>query len=304
MLCTCIALGQDLLVTNSHLINPFVVSPSYAGFNGNHEAFVSYRSYATGLDGAPTTLTANYNGSFFKNTGLGVELDYQQYGMFRDIKSALSYAYHLHFNNRHQLSAGIRFSVAQSRIDFSGSNADPLNDPFIQTMDNQTGIGFNAGFGLNYAFEGLYISFAIPHLIKTQAKSGKQLYTQNMLYTMHAAYQLNIGRAWCIEPHVLVFQRSGSAIGYSITALTKYKDRIWLGLGYEDPSQVKASIGGLAIGRLAVQYTFGFTTGGIMNTSNGNHEISLGIQIGKVRKQPLNRTIFRDFKKAPYHDWE
>ena len=54
--------GQQLPLSNQYLVNPFSISPSFAGHNQNYEAFIDYRQNWASIDGAANTKIINVNG--------------------------------------------------------------------------------------------------------------------------------------------------------------------------------------------------------------------------------------------------
>ena len=70
--------------TNQACINKFLLSPAYAGFNGNIESFVGYRHQWTGIEGSPSSGLVNINSPINKNSGVGLLINNYQSGNFKN----------------------------------------------------------------------------------------------------------------------------------------------------------------------------------------------------------------------------
>ena len=86
-------LGQQLSLTNQYHINPFSLSPAFAGHNNNTEIFLDYRNSWGGIDGAPEVSNMNINGKLMENMGIGGTIINDRIGIFRTVNASLAYAY-------------------------------------------------------------------------------------------------------------------------------------------------------------------------------------------------------------------
>ena len=62
--------AQFINTYHEYLVNPYAISPSNSGFNGNHEVFVGGLYHMVGVPGSPVSVSANYNGILKGNSGL------------------------------------------------------------------------------------------------------------------------------------------------------------------------------------------------------------------------------------------
>ncbi len=293
--------SQTITLAQEFVINPYQNSPSNSGFTGNHEVFVGGLYHIVGVSGSPLNVSANYNGIIKGNSGIGAKLDFEKFGAFQNINAAVSYAYHLKLANVHRLSLGLAFQLHQTSINFANSNSDPLNDAQLASNELNSGVGFNAAFGLTYGWKQFMFSAAINNLIPTK-KNKLNLYStpQHLRFYLH--YDIAINRKFSIKPVVLVDYTFNSAINYHGIISLKYANRVWLNVGYGANNLISAGLGALITERLSLQYTFQYALGGIIKTSAGNHQLCLGIAFGKIKSN--SGSVFRKLSKSPYHDWE
>ena len=61
------ATAQDVVFRGQNYADRFSVAPAFAGFNGNDEAFVSYRRNMFGIEGAPKNMRIDVNGDIMNH---------------------------------------------------------------------------------------------------------------------------------------------------------------------------------------------------------------------------------------------
>ena len=299
------AIAQNsLLRDNEFTINPYSLSPSYSGFNGNHEIFGGYINHFSGVKGAPNSAWANYNGIVKGNLGMGADVRYEKFGAFRNIKAAITAAYHLKIASEHKVSVGIGLSVTQASLDFSNSNSDPLNDAQLNSDGIKNGVNINASFGITYAFKKFNLTVAVPSLIPLKANNKLFLYSQPLQIRAHAMYDIVINRQWSVKPQVVLDYVLKAPVNYAAVVGVKYNNMVWLNLGYGAQNIISTGLGTLIGQRFALQYTFKYGLSGIAKAPYGNHEICLGLLVGKIKTTHINSSIFSKKSKSPYHEWE
>jgi len=302
---TCFAQAQNsFLRDNEFTINPYAISPSYSGFNGNHEIFAGYLNHFSGIKGAPNSAWVNYNGPVKGNLGLGASVRYEKFGAFRNIRADITTAYHLKIATDHKLSIGIGISITQASIDLSNSNSDPLNDASLNSGDVKNGIGLNAALGITYAWKKFNISIAAPSIIPMRKSGSLFLYSQPIHLRGHAAYDIRINRQWSVKPQVVVDYIMNAPVNFHGVVSIKYDDMLWLNMGYGAQNIISAGLGTLIAQRFTLQYTFKYGMSGVAKSPYGNHEICLGILVGKIKSTHISNSIFSKKSKSPYHEWE
>lgn len=295
---------NSYLRDNEFVINPYSISPSYTGFNTNHEIFASYINHFSGVKGAPNSAWVNYNGLVKGNLGIGASVRYERYGAFRNIRADITTAYHLKISSDHRLSVGIGLSVNQASIDFSNSNSDPLNDASLNTGGVKNGIGLNAAIGITYAWKKFNVSISAPGVIPMKKSSGLFLYSQPIHLRGYTSYDIRINRQWSIKPQVIIDYILNAPVNFNGIVSIKYDSFFWLNAGYGAQNIVSVGLGTLIAQRFTLQYSFKYGISGIAKSLYGNHEICLGILVGKIKSAHISNSIFSKKSKSPYHEWE
>lgn len=299
------AISQNAIIRDNELVvNPYPVSPSYTGYQAQHEFFASYINHFAGVAGAPNSAWANYNGHLTKGFGIGVSFRFDQAGAIRKYRVDISAAYHAKIGNGHKLSAGWGVNVSTISIDFSNSNSDPINDPQLNSQTLQNGLAFNANLGLTYTYKTFGITIAAPALIP-MAKSGNLfLLTQPLHLRAHSFYDIRVGRKLSIKPQVALDYILKSPINYNAIVSVKYANLVWVNAGFGAQNIISAGLGTCISGRFSIQYTFKHGLNTLSNKGFGSHEICMGVLIGKPNNSSNNTSTFIKTSKIPYHDWE
>lgn len=294
--------SQFVNTFSEFLVNPYAISPSNSGLNGNHEVFVNGLYHMAGVPGSPISVSANYNGILKGNSGFGTKLNFEKFGAFRNIKLDASYAYHLKIAQLHKLSLGLAFQMNQNSVNYANSNANPELDPALTSGNLRLGAVFNAGFGVSYTFKSFLLSAAIDNIIPYKRNNSLTIYSTVQTIRVGLSYDYAINRKWAIKPILVLEQTLNVSTNYSIILSARYANRVWLNVGYGAQNIFGFGLGSLIAQRLVLQYTFRYAAGGIVKSSAGNHELTLGILFGKV--QSNSTSSFKKITKSPYHDWE
>jgi len=296
--------AQQIPVNNQYLINPFSLSPAYAGINGSVESFMSYRQQWFGIPGATRVEMININSGIGDNYGIGAELTSEQTGIFKTFSLLTTFAYHLKFTENQSLSFGIHSGIIRNHIDFSDGNIKDQSDPFFENNQDLSKTTFDAGFGALYRFKKLNIGYAVPRLLENQIINNNSdvLYTLKIHSTFHASYGINVNRNIEVTPFVVMKATQGSST-FDAAALCNYRGKLWAGGAYRKDGTISTSIGGIIYEKLVMNYSYEFSSGGMLGKSSGTHEISLGLLLGKNKSDANSPSIFKTTSSQPYYDW-
>ena len=126
------ATAQETYFRGLNYADRFSVSPAFAGFNGNDEAFVSYRRNMLGIEGAPKNLKLDVNGDIMnQNAGYGIDITSEKAGNFTNLAASISYAYHIQISDDINLSLAVSPTILRSSYNLGkattfGAQTDPV----------------------------------------------------------------------------------------------------------------------------------------------------------------------------------
>ncbi len=289
--------SQQLALSNQYLVNKFWSSPAYAGAGEGFEAFGSFRTEWMNVPGAPETKFISANGIISKNMGLGGSVSTLQAGIFTNIAASASYAYHLRLPGSQTLSFGLGLGLLESHVNLSdaGAQADP-----VAANSNVSALAFDASFGMLYRIKKLSVSFSAPRMMNGKIKDsdGNKIYAFGPHYRGIVGYSYSFNNDWGIEPTAAISMAENAPLFYDIAVPVVYKKKVWLSPIYKK-THIAIGIGGIPYSSFVVNYSYEFSSTGIMGESGGTHEITIGWRMSARKKSDVPAP---DSKK-PYIDW-
>lgn len=291
--------AQQLPLSNQFTVNKFSLSPAYAGAGGDFEIFGTYRNEWADVPGAPETKTISANGMIGKNMGLGGSVSSFKAGVFENISASASYAYHLKLGVGQHLSFGLGAGLLESRVNIAG-NAGQTNDPVAVNNMDVNALVMDASFGILYRMKDLHAGIALPRLLSSKIKNdaGQAVYSLVMQQAFNIGYRYSINNDWAIDPVAKVSLVKNAPVFYDVAVPVIYKRMVWLSPIYKK-TDIAIGIGGIPYSNLIAQYSYEFSSKGIMGESGGTHEITIG-----WRMQPRKKSeVPAPDKKKPYIDW-
>ena len=162
--------AQDQAVFSHYNINPVLINPSAAGFDGQHQALFNARMQWVGFPGAPRTFMAQYNGPLSRSFGIGIGVLSESAAQLQRLQAQLNYAFRFQVREDWQLSVGFSTELHQIRLnnDITGSNFFDLGDRIIDA--NMDGTRFlDAAVGIYGTFkENTFGGIALTNLVRSR----------------------------------------------------------------------------------------------------------------------------------------
>ncbi len=268
--------------TNQACINKFLLSPAYAGFNGNIESFVGYRHQWTGIEGSPSSGLVNINSPINKNSGVGLLINNYQSGNFKNFTINPAFSYKARITEKMNISFGINFSVINRQLEISKVRSQGA-DPVLQDLSSLKSTVYDAGAGFLFNYNFLFTGFYVSNLIANEGKYSDTniKYLRNRQYVFHASYLIKIND-YIFEPTAIAelnTENTENIIYYDISLLLRYKRRFFLSLSFQNNNAFCVSTGGALNDKIILNYSYEFGISGIAGTSAGTHELTLGFLI-------------------------
>lgn len=317
---TSIAFGQQLPQYSQYNRNQFMANPGAAGMYDFTDITIGGRYQWAGFDNAPMTAYAygatvlsrpkiRYNPSLRTSNGpvaapkvntgklkhaVGGQIIADQYGAFRDISFAGTYAIHLPVTNKHNLSFGTkvglsnsmflqeRATVLTSMAGYTGpATTDPEYDAFLANQSSLNYLDIGAGF--YFYSEDMYIGISADQLTRDMVKfgSGTANFDPNMHFNIMAGYRFDLNDNLTLMPSALVKIMSPAPVAVEGSLQFEYKEWLWFGASYRHTDAVVAMLGCSISERFKFGYSFDFSLSKFNNYTAGGHELILGIMLGR-----------------------
>lgn len=257
-------------------------NPAMTGAVYKHHANVQWRNQWTKINGAPTTLWANYAMKLDSiNSGVGVSYEYDVIGLNKSHTAMASYAYHIPIKKMF-LSLGV--SAGLKTLKFDASKL-VFSTPQPQYTTRNYNPVFQCDFGIALHSEKWNVGVSVTQLNRATFKDSLFPYNNEAHYWLFADYTFNFGENWKLTPRVQLGSDLKSM--FSTAALVASFRNLWFGASAANPFggsgfEFGAMIGYDIVGkfRLGYAYEFGVNTH-LSNVikNNGTHEIILSYQL-------------------------
>ena len=196
------------------------------------------------------------------------------------------------------LSFGLGVGMLESRINIAGASAQ--SDPVAANNRDVHSMGIDMGFGILYRYKALHLGLALPRMTNSMVKdvNGKTVFTYSMQQGFNIGYKFSLNNDWAIDPIAKVSMVKDASLFYELAIPIIYKKKIWLSPAYKK-TDIAIAVGGMPYSNFIVNYSYEFSSTGIMGRSGGTHEIIVG---WKMTAKKRSETPEHDSKK-PYLDW-
>ena len=112
-----VAYGQQFPFMDGYNVNPFSLSPAFAGIHNGKTIFADYRSDWSGMAEGPTTYQLSYSDKFKNRVGLGGRFIYDKTDIFKQILFMGTYTYEVSIARKHYVTFGLSVGFFQNSID-------------------------------------------------------------------------------------------------------------------------------------------------------------------------------------------
>jgi len=260
----------------------YLVNPAMAGLDKGLNINLAYQQQWSSFPGAPKqqSLTTEYQAT--DKVGLGLNINDEQSGLFRETRIMGSYAYHLPLGGQNQkLNFGLSVGINDSRINYDAINGD-ITDPELLQY-NQKGPSFDGDLGLSYSSNNLFIEAVLPNLNTTIFnRAGQQVDVDRTVFFSAISYKIKLSSesdAFSLEPLAAYREIKGfnnifdlgfnfKMNDYHLDLQTIYhsNDNFGFGVVLDQPTY-------------AINFDYNVYTGQITSYTNGAFEIGIKLKL-------------------------
>jgi type IX secretion system PorP/SprF family membrane protein len=294
-------IAQQKPVFSQYMMDKYLVNPAFAGNSGysviNFTARQQYMNFynppRTFIISAQTRLLEdswilrnrpvrkkNTKASRNRNIGIGGLIYNDRNGIISRTGFQLTYAYHIDFNSRYQLSFGLSACGFQYKLDDSKAWLTNKDDPLLLGTQ-KTFFVPDANCGIFLSGQGLYAGVSVSELFGSYVKLGKNKiedYKTLRHFYLLSGYKFAAGQSVIIEPSFLL-QTTVNDFQADISTRIFYLKNYWLGVTYRT-NKTCIAMAGLALNQFYLGYAYDMTLSSLRTYSGGTHEIMAGIRLG------------------------
>jgi type IX secretion system PorP/SprF family membrane protein len=272
------AFAQIESMYSMYRFNPQIVTPAQAGSTPTSQITLMNRQQWLGIEGAPKTYVLSGNFKFKQQSGLGVNVLFDQAGPLKIMTVSGDYAYHTKINEEWNFSGGIRAGFASLNLDFSGMALTHSDDALFAT-NRSSGLKFNTGWGLRVSKgDGFFVSVSQPRILKYDLGSG---YKDVAYFYSMVGTKVKASDKITLYPSVLIRTAGNAPLSWDANVTANLNGKFDVGLNYRHQDSWGIRAGVQATQKIYVGYVFELPTSQLSRVGVQSHEIALRYSFGK-----------------------
>jgi len=303
LFCSTVAVAQQIPLYSQYWTNPMLINPGFTGSTDNIEANVIHRNQWKNIPGAPVTSVLSLDGATNDDkVGLGLILSDDKAGIFAKRSIYTSYSYKIKLAEGHYLRPGINVGLQDVMVDFSRSNIQDKNDPYLFNT-NRRKSSFDANFGVAYFWKdlkaGVSVLQLVPHKYRLDTDTGSY-YKSNSKVNIYVTYLVPLSKDAKINFNPVIAMNMGPRTPFQFDVLANfdYDELVYAGLGYRFNTGMCFNLGIKWNKSLRVSYNYDLVMGKLSGYTGGSHELSLGYSFGKSSGEEKPKEFFNDNANA------
>jgi type IX secretion system PorP/SprF family membrane protein len=287
--------------------NELYLNPALAGNNQCPKASLAYRNQWPGLQKAFTTYSAGFDSGLSggkSNIGLLLLRDDQGNGTITAMNISGIYAYNVSISRKSSLRFGLKLSVIQQKVDYSGLVfSDQMEGSGTQVSgEGLTGSAsqtdFDGGVGFVFTAKQFFVGAAADHIYQGTRPLADGFVNFPMKYTVHAGTVIEVGKqlikgGFKVSPNILYLRQNnfeqincGTYLTYNILTTG-----LWLRNDLSMNLDAAIMMIGLTMERFSIGYSYDFTLSELFSKGNGAHEISFHFKFDCPQKHKKMRAV-------------
>lgn len=310
--------AQQTIQFSQYVFNGLAVNPAYAGYKEDWTANLSFRSQWVGIEGAPRTATASFDGvtdQQGKKMGLGFIAATDRLGPQNTSAFYANYAYRLQLDaeDTKRLSFGIGAGVTQYNLDGAKFIATDPGDGAIP-IGNESKLRPDVRFGVYFYTPKFYIGASVMDLLSGMRKEDVQtegdykVLRQVRHIYLTGGMMIPLSESLDLKPTFMLKEDFKGPTNLDLNAYLLISKVVWLGASYRTGvtlwdkknlqkglSQSDAVAGIIELqmsNRFRLGYSFDYTTSKLSSYQSGSHELSLSISFPGKRARVLSPRYF------------
>lgn len=267
----------DIPIRNSLKFNRYLIDPTFSFVREQNKylSFYNKREWMQ-FDDAPQTYLASYSGRFKENSGIGVGLFQQNYGVLTTFGGIVNYAYNVTLNNESNLTFGMNLGIYKSGLN-EGKIITNYPDPSLENIPSNTLLTINPGinYGTTFFDFGVSIKNVVLYNLKTSKiieEDPNQSIQAHIMYTGYMDSRGFFDQAKFSGLLRTEFKQDNTIV--SGLAMVTVPKGIWAQAGYNSRYGMSAGLGLNISEQISIEYNFEKAMGDL-STFGSSHEITL-----------------------------
>ncbi len=264
--------------------NQYVNNPAYAGTDKDLRLDAGIRLQDNRMPGAPKTqfITATY--ALTDKAGLGFNLNAEQVGLIKKVRTVATYAYHLPLNAEDRISFGLSLGFTDQLVDYNTINGQ-VNDGTLGNF-NQRETYVDGDFGVRYKRKQFTLEGAIPNLSNFYRDKAKTGSAANLArYYAAASYQYYLAGT-VLEPKIAFRAVDGFKDIFDVGLNVRFvDDKLNLFGLYHTSQSATFGIAAKLASNMSMNFMYTSATAVLAGESSGSYEINLRLDLFKKKNK-------------------
>jgi len=278
------AFAQQTTINNLYKTDRFIYNPANTGLFEYPTCFANIRNQLSGIDGSAKSAIVGMHSKISDQMGIGGMLNSYKVGIEEKLFVNLTYSYKVKFSEIQDLRFGVSAGLESRQINNNVIMEDMSELPTMKEGYNN--VGFGASFGVKYIYNNkLFVDIAAPQLFERNNDFKKEFLASVSYQFADSAQRFNV------EPIVLMRRLPYTKPQFDVGVYGTYKNDYWLGLTYRTGISIILS-SGMSVKNIDIMYAYEAYLGNLKDFNAGTFEIGVAYNIGKVKDEPIEETIY------------
>jgi type IX secretion system PorP/SprF family membrane protein len=274
--------GQQFPFMEGYNVNPYLLSPAYAGRQHANTLFIDYRSDLTGIEGSPRTYELSYSTSIRDRIGIGGRLIYDKTDIFKHTLILGTYTYRINITDEHKVIFGLSAGFYRNTIDLAKYYNDPgyVQDPVLVFGEAKSHLLFATDLSALYLFKELEAGVLFSNVMfgTVRYKNTDLRYKPLKNYLIHGSYNFVLDDKWTLKPTLVLRGGQDIPAQFEIAPAVTWNKRFWGSALFRTGRVFGVGIGGELYDGIILNYSYNIITTASLYTF-GSHQLSMGIRL-------------------------
>lgn len=284
--------AQQYPVFTQYYFNELVINPAYAGNHVQLSLTAMYRNQWVNFPGAPKTFSFSGHTALAKNkVGVGLMVNHDEIGSYKNEHIYASYAYKIHFPNA-TLSMGLQAGINLLGADYSKLDLQTPGDAAFYNILNV--VKPNFGAGLFYTKKNFFVGFSVPFILNNKIANsvegllGQLKEARYYFFRTGVVFPIDKMQKVKMNPSILIRTQEGQPLSFDVNSAFIFYDVFSAGASYRSGDSFITFIDLKISESFHFGYSYDWTQSDLNRYSNGTHEFMLNYRtrLRGVHKDP------------------